>query len=404
MAYRYIAYTATGEEVSGLIDVAAEEAAETLLWDSGLTIVELREARRRASVAELMPSYFGPKPKDVILLSQQLATLVESGISILTALQLLTEQVTSNPLRRVIEQVMEDIQKGVSLAEAFAKHKHVFSPLYCRMMEVGERTGNIELILRRLARYMEREEAVASRMRGAMAYPVFILVMAIGVVAIMITFTLPPMMGLFAEFGAQLPWPTRFLMAITRFATTYKFHFLLLSSALAVIAAGYVSLPTGRRHRDWLLLKMPVIGRINMQGNVSRLSSTMSTLLRAGLPLPEIMDLTLQTIGNVVVHEAIETLRVESLQGRGLSEPLAAGRLFPRMFSQMVRVGEETGTLDSSLETLADFYEQEVERQVDALASMMEPALTLFVGLIVGFVAVSLVMPMYSLLGSIGAP
>jgi len=150
-----------------------------------------------------------------------------------------------------------------------------------------------------------------------------------------------------------------------------------------------------------LLLKIPLIGKINIQGNVSRLSRTMSTLLRAGLSLPEIMDLTLQTIGNVIIREAIETLRAESLQGRGLSEPLAANELFPKMFAQMVRVGEETGTLDSHLETLADFYEEEVERAVNTLTSMMEPALTLFVGLIVGFVAVSVIMPMYSLLGSI---
>lgn len=401
MAYRYVAYTPTGEEVAGQLDAVTEGVAESILWDSGLTIVTLEEVRRRASLAELMPTYFGPKPKDVILFSRQLATLVESGIALLSALQLLTEQVTSKPFRRVIEEIVEDIQKGVSLSEALEKHPYVFSPLYCRMMEIGERTGNIELILRRLATYIEKEQAVVGRMRGAMAYPAFILLMAIGVVGVMVTFTLPPMMGLFSEFGAELPWPTRFLMALTGFATTYMFHVLVGGVAVAIITTGYVSLPRGRRHRDWLLLKMPVIGKINMQGNVSRLSRTMSTLLRAGLSLPEIMDLTLQTIGNVVIREAIETLRTESLQGRGLSEPLAASRLFPGMLSQMVRVGEETGTLDSHLETLADFYEQEVERGVDTLMSMMEPALTLFVGFIVGFIAVSVIMPMYSLMGSI---
>ncbi len=401
MPYEYTAYTSTGEEVEGRIDVATEEAAETILWDSGLTIAILQEARRRITLAELLPTYFGPKPKDVILFSRQLATLVESGIALLSALQLLTEQVSSKALRRVIEQIVEDIQKGVSLSEALEKHPYVFSSLYCRMMEIAERTGNLELILRRLATWMEKEQAVVSKMRGAMAYPAFILCMAIGLVAIIIAFTLPPMMGLFSEFGAELPWTTRLLIAVTEFATTYKFHGLIGGLAAAFITTGYVSLPRGRRHRDWLLLKMPVIGKINIQGNVSRLTRTMSTLLRAGLSLPEIMDLTLQTIGNVVMREAIENLRTESLQGRGLSGPLAENKLFPRMFSQMVRVGEETGTLDSHLETLADFYEEEVDRAVNTLTSMMEPALTLFVGLIVGFVAVSVIMPMYSLMSSI---
>jgi type IV pilus assembly protein PilC len=401
MSYRYVAYKATGEEVTGLLEVATEGAAERILWDSDLTIVSLQEVRRRTSLAELMPTYFGPKPKDVILFSRQLATLVESGIALLPALQLLTEQVTNKPFKRVIEQIVEDIQKGVSLAEALEQHKYVFSPLYCRMMEVGERTGNIALILRRLATYMEKEQEVASRMRGAMAYPAFVLLLAIGVVGIITTFTLPPMMGLFSEFGAQLPWTTRSLIAVTEFVTTYRFHLLAGGVVVALTSTWYVSLPLGRRHRDLLLLRLPLIGKINIQGNVSRLSRTMSTLLRAGLPLPEIMELTLQTIGNVVIRDVVEAIRTESLQGRGLSEPLAANALFPKMFSQMVRVGEETGTLDSHLETLADFYELEVERAVHTLTSMMEPALTLFVGLIVGFVAVSVIMPMYSLLGSI---
>jgi type IV pilus assembly protein PilC len=401
MPYSYVAYTPTGEEVRGLLDVAMEEAAERILWDSDLTIVSLQEAGRSASLAELMPTYFGPKPKDVILFSRQLAALVESGIALLPALQLLTEQVTNKPFQRVIGQVVEDVQKGISLAEAFQKHEYVFSPLYCRMMEVGERTGNSALILRRLATYMEKEQEVVSRMRAAMAYPAFVLLLAIGVVAIIITFTLPPMMGLFSEFGAQLPWTTRLLLAVTEFVTNYRFHMLAGGVAVAIISTWYVSLPMGRRHRDLLLLKMPIIGKINVQGNVSRLSRTMSTLFRAGLSLPEIMELTLQTIGNVVIRDAVESIRAESLQGRGLSEPLAANELFPKMLSQMVRVGEETGTLDSHLETLADFYEEEVERAVNTLTSMMEPALTLFVGLIVGFVAVSVIMPMYSLLGFI---
>ncbi|MCJ7619675.1 MAG: type II secretion system F family protein [Anaerolineae bacterium] len=402
MPYRYVAYRSTGEEVEGLLDVATEEAAERMLWDSGLTIANLQEARRRASLAESMPTFFGPKPKDVILFSRQLATLVESGIALLPTLQLLADQVTSKPLSRVIEQISEDIQKGVSFAEALQKHPHVFSPLYCRMVEVGERTGSMELILRRLAAYMEKEQAIVSRMRGAMAYPAFVLLLAIGVVAVLINFTLPPMMGLFSEFGAELPWTTRLLIAITNFVTGYRSYILLGAVAVGLMTTFYVSLPMGRRHRDWLLLRLPIFGSINIQGNVARLGRTMATLLRAGLSLPEIMDLTLQTIGNVVVHEAIETLRVESLQGRGLSEPLAANKLFPKMFPQMVRVGEETGTLDSHLETLADFYDEEVDRAVGALTSMLEPALMLFVGLIVAFVAVSIIQPMYSLLGSIG--
>ncbi len=401
MPYRYIAYTRTGERVQGTINVASEARAEEALWQSDYIIVSLKPVRPRPGLAELMPTFFGVKPRDLIVFSRQLATLIESGITILSALQMLEEQTSNRALKRALQRVIEDVQEGESFSAALKKHPQAFPPIYSRMIEVGERMGNIEAVLRQLATYMEKREALARKLRGAMAYPTFIILLAIGVVFIMMTVTLPAIMGLFSEFEAELPATTRALMAITKFTTTYRSRILAAATSAVILASLYTRTPIGRRQRDLLLLKIPVIGLINVQSNVSRICHTMSILLRAGLPMAEIMELVIQTTGNVIFREALERVRTEMLQGHGLSRPISQERVFPSLLTQMVRVGEETGALDSNLETLALFYEEEADRKISALTAMLEPALMLFVGALVGFIAVSVIMPMYSLMGAI---
>ncbi|MEA3459158.1 MAG: type II secretion system F family protein [Chloroflexota bacterium] len=400
MPYKYVAYTKTGERVQGTVHAASEAMAEEALWGSDYIIVNLKPARPGPGLAELMPTFFGVKTRDLIIFSRQLATLIESGITILSGLQMLQEEASNKALKKALQRVIEDVQGGESLSEALRKHPRVFPFIYGRMIEVGERMGNMEGVLRQLATYLDKRESLTRKLRGAMAYPAFILLLAIGVVFLMMTFTLPGIMGLFSEFEAELPITTRMLIAITNFTTNYRSHIL----AVAVLVVGSATLYTrtsiGRRQRDLLLLKIPVIGSINVQSNVSRLCHTMSILLRAGLPMAEIMDLIVQTMGNVILREAFQRVRTEMLQGHGLSQPISQEEVFPSLLAQMVRVGEETGALDSNLETLALFYEEEADRKISALTGMLEPALMLFVGALVGFIAVAVIMPMYSLMGS----
>jgi len=401
MPYRYVAYTKTGERVQGTIDAASEGMAEEALWQSDYIIVSLKPVRPRPGLAELMPTFFGVKTRDLIVFSRQLATLIESGITILSGLQMLEEQITNRALKTALMEVVGDIQEGESLSEALKKHPQVFPTIYIRMIDVGERMGNIEGVLRQLATYMEKREALTRRVRGAMAYPAFIILLAIGVVFIMMTFTLPGIMGLFGEFEAELPTATRILIAITNFTTIHRSRILAAAVSAVTLASLYTRTPIGRRQRDLLLLKIPVVGSINTQSNISRLCHTMSILLRAGLPIAEIMDLIVQTTGNVIFREALERVRTEMLQGHGLSRRMSQDKVFPTLLGQMVRVGEETGTLDSNLETLALFYEEEADRKISALTGMMEPALMLFVGGLVGFLAISVIMPMYSLMSTV---
>ena len=402
MAYRYIAYNRNGERIQGVIDAVTERAAEELLWSLDYTIVSLKEIQNRSSLAQIMPSFFGVKTREIIIFSRQMATLIDSGIPIIRSLQLLSEQTSHRYFRRIISQIANDIRAGKSFSEALTKHKSVFPEIYARMIEVGERTGNLEMVLRQMALYLEKSEAIGRKIKGAMAYPTLVLMLAIGVVILLFTVALPPMMGLFESFEVELPLPTRILLALTRFGSQYRVPIFIGLIATLIIIVWFLSTPTGKRMKDQLLLRLPLLKKITIEGGAARLSRTMSTLLRAGLSLPEIMELTMRTQSNTIIREALANVRDELLQGQGLSEPMRKHKVFPSMLIQMIRVGEESGTLDSNLETLANFYEEEVDRAIAAMTSAIEPALTIFVGAIVGFVAVATIMPMYSIIGAIG--
>lgn len=399
MAYRYVAYTPQGEKTEGEVEASTEEAAEELLWDQDYLIVSLEETSEREGL-----HLFGGKiaTRDLIVFSRQFATLIESGIPIVRALHLLQEQTENRRLEQILSEVVVDVQQGAFLSQAILKHESAFPMLYGRLIAVGERAGNLEMVLRQLATYLEKEEALVHKIRGAMAYPTFVLVVALGVVLLMVIVALPPLMELFSTFDAQLPLPTRMLIAITDFFAVYKFH--VLGGLIAVVAAGaiFFRTETGKAFFDRLFLKVPLVGKIIVQGAVARMCRSIATLLRAGIALPEIMEMVIRTQSNTVIKEALSEVHTELLQGEGLSDPMGERDIFPAMLVQMVRVGEETGALDSNMDTLAIFYEEEVDRAVDALSGAMTPALTIFIGVLVGFVAVAVIMPMYSLMGDIG--
>ena len=398
MAYQYIAVTPQGDQVRGRIEASTEDMAEQMLWKLNYTIASLKEIQEDKGVFGLKA---GVKTRDLIVFSQHLATLIESGIPIIRAIHLLQEQTANKRLKEILTEVVSDLQQGRFLSEAIAKHKGIFPTLYSRLIEVGEKAGNLEMVLRQLALYMEKEDALVRKIRGALAYPSFVLVVAIGVVILMLTVALPPLMDLFKSFDAELPLPTRVLIALTDFFSTYKFF--VFGGLFGVITAAVLFFRTEPGHLllDRTLLKVPLIGRVIIQGAVARMCRSTATLLQAGLSLPEILDMVVRTQGNRIIAAALDGVRQKMLQGHGLADPLAADKLFPGMLTQMVRVGEETGSLDSNLQTLAVFYEEEVDRAVSAMTSAMEPALTIFIGGLVGFVAVAVIMPMYSLMGSV---
>ena len=400
MAYKYVAITPSGQQVRGSVEAPTEEVAEQSLWAQGYRIVTLRQSWAAPPLEQVLPTVFGTKPQEIITFSRQMATLIESGVAVLAALELLQRQ-AHRPLGRVLGEVAQAIKQGSSFSDALGQHPQVFPPIFSRMIGVGERTGNIEVVLRQLATHMEKEQAIIKRVRGALAYPAFMVVLAIGVVAIIMTAALPPLISLFDDFDAELPLPTRMLIGITHFVTAYKLHMAVALAVAVASGAWYIRQPSGRRRLDQALLRAPLLGPVTVLSNTSRFSRTMAILFRAGVPLSEVMDLVVRTTSNQIVREALEGVREELLRGEGLSKPLANAKLFPAMLVQMVEVGEQTGTLDANLETIGEFYAREVDERINTLTSMIQPALTLAMGAVVAFIAVSIIMPMYGIMQEI---
>jgi type IV pilus assembly protein PilC len=400
--YQFTAYTIDKKIVQGNIDATSENMAEEALYRAGYQrILSLREVRPRLSLETLFPTFFGVKTQDVIDFSHQLATLIESGVSILTALELLKKQAPREALRKVIAGLVDELQGGSSFSQALSKYPEVFSSTYCQVVKASEQAGNLEAGLRQIARYMGKRATTTSRVKRALAYPAMVLLMAIGVFVLLITVALPPLIGLFESLGAELPLATTLLIAIADFFISYKFYLLWGVFTLVIAIVVYTRLPAGKLTMDRLKLKIPVIGSIVIEHNVCHFCQITSMLLKAGLPLPQVMDIAIQTSGNRIIRQALADVRDKLLQGQGWSQPMAENGLFPQLLVEMIAVGEKTGTMDSTLATLADYYEERVDQRINTLVAMIEPILTVVIGLVVAFIALSLITPLYSILRSI---
>jgi type IV pilus assembly protein PilC len=266
------------------------------------------------------------------------------------------------------------------------------------VIKAAELSGNFEVALRRAAGYLEKETLAIKEVRRALIYPALVLLMAFGVFILLTTVALPSMVRLFTSLGGELPWTTRSLMVMSGLFSHYKFVIMGGLAALIILIFSYIKLPAGKLALDRLILKIPMIGSIAVQRNLYRFCQTTSMLLKSGLTLPPILNIAIKTVGNVIIRQALGEVREMLVQGQGLSQSMAKIAVFPQLLVEMASVGETTGTLDTTLATMADLYEQRVEQRVKALIQMIEPALTIVVGLVVAFMAVSMITPLYTIL------
>lgn len=401
MHFRYSAYNPAGEMRAGVLQADTEQRAEELLWQADLTVLSLKKEREPLTLGELMPTLFGVKRRDLIIFSRDLATLLKSGIALRAALRMLESQTRKPVFRKIQGKIIEDIETGSSLSQACARYPQVFPSLYLRLLQVGEEIGNLELVLQQLTIYMEKEEGVASRIKRSLTYPIFVATVAVMAVFILVNVVLPSMSRLLQEFGGQLPLATRMLLASTTWLRAY-FRFVLMGIlVLAALFFWYIRTPAGARRKDYLLFRIPVLGGVVLKANMSRMSRTMFVLLKAGISLTETLSLIVQTSPNRALREALTGVRADVHRGQLLSRAMASRPLFPSMLTQMIAVGEETGRMEANLEALAGFYEEEMDREITRLVGMMEPAMILIVGGMVGFIAVSLISPIYGLIQQI---
>lgn len=401
MDYAYVAYTEDKRLIKGKISAANEQIASDALAKVGYRLVSLKPA------VSFLPSFSRHLParvkaQDLVLFSRQLALLTDSGVGIIQSLELLAEQTTNRRFRQVLEDVVVDLRGGSSLSAALTKHPRVFSQLYSRMVAVGEQTGELSIILRSMSDHIEREAAAMAKLKSALTYPAIVLVLAIMVIYILVEVALPPLMNIFQSFNTQLPLPTRVMLAVVNFGDAYGLYVLLALVALAFLAFLYIRSAAGRYQFDRLLLRLPIIGRLILLTELARTCRTLSLLFRSGLPLPEVTALTRRASGNRVIEVALADVEQDMIRGEGLSKPMSKHSVFLPLMVAMTRVGEEVGNLDQTLMTVAQNYEVEADDRMRTALSLIEPAMIILLGGMVGFFALSLIMSLYGILGSMG--
>lgn len=401
-SYRYTALNQDGITVKGIIKAALEYEAENLIISRGYLPITIEEVPPMFSLEGALPSIFRVKPKDVTIFSRQLATLLRSGISILPALEVLRGQATSSGIfKKILGKITDDLHSGESFFRACSRHPTCFSDIYCKSISVGEQTGNLDNVLDRMADYYEKQGAIAKKLGGALVYPLMILGIGIVVVAVLITTVLPNLVDLFASVGTELPLPTRILMGLSSFVVNNKIAILSVMIVLAVLILWTVKQPSGRRMLDRLKITMPMIGQMVLMGEMSRFCRSLSILVNAGLKLQEIMaTLPHTTTNNIIIRDALTQVSHRLILGEGLAGPMSTIKFFPPLLVQMIKVGEESNTLGSSMGVVADFYETAYEDRAKSLSGFLGPAATILVALMVGGIAVSVIMPIYSLTGS----
>jgi type IV pilus assembly protein PilC len=399
--FEYLAYTKDKRLIKGNISAESEEAAIEILAPGGLRVVSMKASRALLNWEKVADAFVAVKPKEVVMFSRQLALLLESGTDIIAALDVLQSQIPNKGFRKMVGQVMTDVRSGARLSQAMLKHPKAFSKLFCRTMSVGEETGNMEQVLRQMADYTEKQAAAAGKVKGAMIYPIIVILLVVAVIAVMTFFVMPNFMSLYSALGAKLPAITRALLTVTGFLLNYWWIILLVALGLGIAFFSYIKTPAGSYQWDGAKLKLPLVGSVTLFSELARCASTISTLFRAGLPLPEIMTMVIDNSGNKVIAEALTNVRTEMLKGQGLSRPMSRNPVFPPLMVQMAAVGEGTGNLDATMETVATSYEMEAADRTSALIAAIQPITTIVMGGIVAFIALALVSSMYGVMGQI---
>jgi len=402
MDFAYTAYTEDKRLVKGKVSATTEEAASELLSYGGYRVVSLKSSISLINKEKLLASFSQVKLPEIVMFSRQLALLLESGTDIVTSLDLLQGQLTNQTLQKMIGEVASDIRGGSPLSKALAKHPRAFSRMYSQAIAAGEQGGNLDVVLRQMAEYMEKAVVTQKQIKSALRYPLMVFVAAIAVVLVLVTWVFPTFAGLYIQMGAQLPLPTRILIGFTNFANHYGLYLLLgVLIAVAVIYL-YIRTPAGKYRWDKLMLNVPVIGRIVRLGELSRACRTMSMLIRIGLPLPEVLTMASSSSTNKFVTENLIGVHQELIRGEGLSGPMAKREVFLPLMTQMVKVGEETGNLDNTLTTVAENFDMESADKTKAAVALIQPIITIFIGLVVGFLVLAMFSAMYSIYGQLG--
>ncbi len=402
--YAYKVRDTAGKVISGSIDAESTALVANRLRQMGYVPISIDKKAGPGFKREIaIPGFTNRvKLKEIAVFSRQFATMVASGLTLLRSLSILAVQTENKQLATVIDQVRADIESGSSLSQALGRHPKEFNNLYRSMVRAGEVGGSLDRTLTDLADTIEKQVALRGKIRSAMTYPISVLALVLGILSAMILFVVPIFKNMYAQLGGKLPAPTLLLVSISNIAVHGAPFVLLAVIALVVLYRRWVRTPAGKSTRDSLLLRLPVFGALLRKTALARFAATLSTLLGAGVPVLESLEITSETVGNTVVARGVKAIAEGAKRGEPLTRPLADHPVFPPMVTQMMSVGEETGSLEALLRKVADFLEQEVERTVDALTSILEPLLIVVLGSAVGSMVIALYLPMFDIIKLVG--
>jgi type IV pilus assembly protein PilC len=393
--------TKRDEVRKGEMEAADELAARGLLRKQGFKNIEVK--KKPKDLAEYVPFLAGSiKEKNIVVFCRIFSTMINAGLPLIQCLDLLSQQEQNKAFAKIIRSVKEDIEGGTSLTDALKKYPKVFDELFVNLIAAGEAGGILDVILGRLSAYMEKAMKLKSRVKGAMTYPIAVMAISFAVVALLLLKVIPVFKKMFEGMGGQLPGPTQMLIDASEFAQNYIIFIVIFVIVLVVAFNRFYKTKKGRWAVDSMLLKIPVFGPLLKKVAVAKFSRTLSTMMSSGVPILEGLTIVSKTSGNVVVEDALLKTRQSISEGRSIAEPLSETKIFPPMVVQMIAVGEATGALDSMLNKIADFYDDEVDAAVDAMTALLEPVMMVFLGGIVGGMIVALYLPIFKLASVVG--
>ena len=399
--YKWEGITRQGVIKKGEREAPNQAALVTWLRQQQVRPKLIKEKGEKGKIS--MPSFFkGVKQKDIVIFARQFATMIDAGLPLVQCLDILGNQQESRAFKEVLLRIKADVEGGSTFADALRKHPKVFDNLFVNLVQAGEVGGILDTIFLRLANYLEKTMKLKQKVKGAMVYPLIVLTVAIGVTSVLLFWVIPIFEGMFKEFGnAELPRPTQIVIAFSRGAKKYFLVVAVIIAAIVWVFKWYYGTENGRKTVDTLVLKLPIFGSLIRKVAVARFSRTLGTMITSGVPILDALDIVARTAGNKVVENAIMRTRASISEGKTIAEPLEQSGVFPSMVCQMISVGEQTGAMDSMLNKVADFYDEEVDVAVEALTSMLEPMMMVFLGTVVGGLVIAMYLPVFKLAGNI---
>jgi type IV pilus assembly protein PilC len=395
----YKARNKAGRKVKGEMDIASQEMARMALQRKGFTEIKVKPKPKDILEGTFLEGKV--KSRDMVVFSRQFSTMINAGVPILEALQVMCDQTENNKLRRKLYEIRNDVEGGSSLYEAMAKHKDVFDDLYINMVNAGETGGVLDTVLERLSEYIEKADKLKSKVKGALAYPVVIFFVAIAVVGVILAFVIPTFEEMFKSFGTDLPMATQVVLGLSNAVTGNILWILLGIILLAVGFSLFYRWEQGRRIVDQTILFVPIFGPLLRKVAVARFSRMLATMLASGVPILYALDVVSKTAGNRTVENGVLKARKSISEGQTIHEPLDATGVFPPMVVHMISIGETTGNLDTMLAKIADFFDDEVDVAVTTLTSLIEPIMISFLGIVVGGLVISMYLPIFKMAGTV---